>query len=97
MNTDLHALAREFPDMCITVKLADLLEANAQLVRDVRAEVQRHDERLLSAAEVAELLGVTRVTLHRWEKSGYLVPQRVGGMVRYMAADVERIKNDRHD
>ena len=62
MNTDLLALAREFPDMCITVKLADLLEANAQLVRDVRAEVQRHDERQLSVAEVTEMLGVTRVT-----------------------------------
>ena len=83
--------------MCITVKLADLLEANAQLVRDVRAEVQRHDERQLSVAEVTEMLGVTRVTLYRSRKSGYLVPQHVGGMVRYKAADVERIKNERHD
>lgn len=45
-----------------------------------------------TAAEVAAMLGVSKITLHRWEKDGYLKPVRIGGgLVRYKEEDVQQI------
>lgn len=35
--------------------------------------------KILRIAEVAEMLGVSRVTLWRWERQGYLPPKRIIG------------------
>ena len=48
------------------------------------------DKELLTSKEVAELFSVTNKTLHVWNKSGFLPRIRIGGVVRYRRADVER-------
>lgn len=52
---------------------------------------------LLSADEVAEKFGVTRVTLWRWEKAGYLVPVKIGRKGFYKQSDVRNLLNNRED
>ena len=47
------------------------------------------DQELLTPREVAALFSVTN-TLHVWNKTGFLPRIRIGGVVRYRRADVER-------
>ena len=48
------------------------------------------DQELLTPKEVAALFSVTNKTLHVWNKTGFLPRIRIGGVVRYRRADVER-------
>lgn len=45
----------------------------------------------LSADEVAAKLNVTKVTLWRWEKSGYLVPKKVGRKPYYLTSQIKSL------
>ncbi len=47
-------------------------------------------QELMTAKEVRAIIGVTDKTLHIWDKSGFLPRIRIGGVVRYRRADVER-------
>lgn len=46
-------------------------------------------EQFLTRAEVSKLLKVSLVTLHNWQKSGELVPKKIGKRVLYSRAEVE--------
>ena len=46
-------------------------------------------EPLLPARAVAGLLGVSERTLRRWDKSGLLVPRRLGSILRYHPGDID--------
>lgn len=48
-----------------------------------------HD--LLTPAEVASRLRVSRASVSRWAKDGVLKPIRVGGTLRFRRADVEAL------
>lgn len=48
------------------------------------------DQELMTAKQVRAMIGVTDKTLHVWDKSGFLPRLRIGGVVRYRRADVER-------
>lgn len=51
------------------------------------------DTDLLTVAEVADLLDVSRMTVHRWTQSGVLTPKRIEGTrwVRYSRREVEAL------
>lgn len=54
-----------------------------------RAKGSQEDEQTwYTAQQAAEKIGVSKNTLWRWEKLGYLVPTRVGRSTRYRAVDV---------
>lgn len=65
----------------------ELLE-NGSVATPAPVEVQRSKE-LMTRDEVCEYLGVTKPTLHRWNKMGYLTCIKVGSKVRYRREDVE--------
>lgn len=44
--------------------------------------------------EVVKLLSVSKQTLNKWEKCGYLIPTRVGRRVLYVVDDVDKILNN---
>ena len=48
------------------------------------------DQELLTPREVDALFSVTNKTLWLWNKTGFLPRIRIGGVVRYRRADVER-------
>jgi predicted DNA-binding transcriptional regulator AlpA len=54
-------------------------------------EVPTDDSELVTRAQAAEQLGVNLATLWRWERDGYLVPQRYGRRCRYRQSDVNRV------
>ena len=46
---------------------------------------------LITPEQAADTLKVSKVTLWRWEKSGYLVPVSIGGKKRYRNSDIAKI------
>lgn len=99
---DLITMARTSPDISVTVRLRDLLEANETLARRVWSDAifledQRRrnfgDENTLVPKEQArQMLGSPdRSTMWRWEKAGYLVPIKIGGRLFYRSGDIAEI------
>lgn len=97
---DLMSMAKAFPDMAVTIRLQDLLEANEALARKVRAEAEREQARrekrygdaLVQKEEARRILGTPDPsTLWRWEKAGYLTPVRIGVKVFYRRSEIDRI------
>lgn len=93
-------MARDYPDITVTIRLRDLLEANEALVRQVRTEAEREQARrdrqagdhLIPKDEARRRLGSPDPsTLWRWEKAGYLTPVRIGARVFYRQGDLAGI------
>lgn len=93
--TNLASILDSGANVQIVVTAADLKEFALALAKELKPQQKPQDEqcdRLLTVTEVTEMLGVTKPTLHRWEKDGYLKPVRIGGgLVRYKAKDVQQI------
>lgn len=71
-------------------EMADKVAARIQALAPTPAGDGGNDKELLTPKEVRTLFGVTDKTLHVWSKSGFLPRLRIGGVVRYRRADVER-------
>ena len=84
-------MARQFPDLSVTIRLGDLLEANESLARRVRADAEAE----IAARERSagcRLMGVDPSTLWRWENEyNYLRPVRFGRKIFYRESDVQAI------
>jgi len=96
---DLMSMAKAFPDLTVTIRLRDLLEANEALVRKVRREAEEEQARrdrqagdhLVRKEEARQMLGnPDPSTLWRWEKAGYLKPVKLGVKVFYRRSDLDR-------
>lgn len=87
-------LRDERANVNVTLSLADLREfvnellGNSPAAAPAPAEGERSRE-LMTVSEVCEYLGVTKPTLHRWDKMGYLNKVHVGHKVRYRREDIE--------
>jgi len=96
MATDLIMLAKECPNLTVSIKLSELVEANNLLIQETKRELEQlitdqNTESYPSRDKVMEILGVSAATLWRWDKMGYLSPLNVGGKRRYRMSDVRRI------
>jgi len=96
MTTNLIQAAKECPDLVVSIKLGDLMEANTLLIANVKSELEQtiadqNAETYLSRDKVKEILEIGDTTLWRWQKSGYLVPINVGGKRRFRKSDINRI------
>lgn len=96
LNATLIDAARQCPEMMVTIKVGDLIEANCLLLEQARAQLEQRiadasAETYLTSEKVREMLAVSDTTLWRWAKAGYLVPIMYGGQKRYRRSDVERI------
>ena len=82
----------------ITISANDLREFLTEISKQVAekekaAEAARNDVEMLNQAQVCSYLGVSKATVWRWEKIGYLKPStRMGARPMYIKTDVERIK-----
>lgn len=54
-------------------------------------EAQHKEEKYLTAEESAQMLGVDKSTLWRWDKCNYLPKVKIGSKVRYRQTDVEEL------
>jgi len=100
MEASILEIAKQYPQVSITVQAADLLALGASIVSDTmakyRAEVEAREraekeEKMLSAQEAGEMLGVCERTLYRWRRAGYIEGVRVGGAIKYRRSDCRAI------
>lgn len=99
MEASLLELARTCPDVTISVKASDLIEAGRTIKEELLQELNAlqpedrvpESEQLLSREETMEKFKISSATIWRWKKCGYLVPVKVGSMDRYRLSDVNTI------
>lgn len=96
MNTNLVQLAKECPNVIISISAKDLMTANEMLVAECARELEQtiadnKNVTYLTSDKVMKMLSITSSTLWRWKKTGYLVPIVVGGQQRYRSTDIQRI------
>lgn len=96
MTTNLISFLNDHPDLTVSIKLGDLVEANRLLIAETKRELEQqiidaNTETYPSREKVMEILDVTASTLWRWQKQNYLVPINVGGKRRYLMSDIKKI------
>ena len=77
----------------IVVTLSDLKEFALAVASEVMAAKEEY--RYLTPDDVADMLGVSKNTLWRWEKEKYLIPFKIGRKSRYKLSDVKSILEGR--
>lgn len=78
--------------MAITVTPTDLKEFALEVANEVlTARLNVKEESYLTPDEAATLMGVSKNTLWRWEKMGYLTPFRVGRKPRYKRSELDAL------
>lgn len=76
----------------IVCTAADLREVFlGWLAEHEAAKQEKQDDKMLAMDEVLSMLQVSKPTLWRWAKSGYLPNIKVGKKVYYMEADVKKL------
>ena len=102
-NFDLMEIAMKMPNAILQISAGDLCEIANQLINSAtevaRLQIHRADisKELLTIDEVCEMLKVSKMTLHRWDKNGVLKKIEVGGHRRYRRSDVEAVTLNRKD
>jgi len=89
-------LAKQCPDVTISLKAGELVEAINYCVNKTKKELEQqitdaNTETYPSPDQVAKILDVDKSTLWRWRKQGYLIPIVVGGKRRYKMSDIKKI------
>ena len=96
-SVNLLEVAKQFPDMSITVRLEDLMEANRSLLAELleqeslEREKRSKEETCLTRDQVMDMLNISPTTLWRWMKQKYLVPIEIGAKRLYLRSEVERL------
>ena len=94
-------IAMKMPNAILQITAGDLCEFANQLINSAtevaRLQIQKADisKELLTIDEVAAMLKVSKMTLHRWDKNGVLKKIEVGGHRRYRRSDVEAVTLNR--
>ena len=82
----------------ITVTADDLRVFLTEVAQEVMnkekaAQAAKNDVEMLNQAQVCSYLGVSKATVWRWEKIGYLRPAtRMGARPMYLKSEIEKLK-----
>ena len=92
---NINELAQSAPNINLTITANDLKEFAAQLISETKAEMEKSSgknkpETYLTGEKVMQMMNISKTTLWRWKKIGYLVPVRIGGNDRYRLSDIEK-------
>ena len=85
-------------NVSITVSADDLRTFFAEVAQQVinqekAAQAAKNDVEMLNQAQVCSYLGVSKATVWRWEKIGYLKPStRMGSRPMYLKSEIEKLK-----
>lgn len=93
--TDILSILQTGANVSLTVTPQDLLDFAKNVIELTKEQllpmmVTAAQTTLLSRKEVMEKLGVCKVTLYNWRKSGYLEAVKVGRKVFYRQEDVQK-------
>lgn len=90
---NISALLNSDANISVVVSVADLKEFALNVVAETMAakEAEKKQEKYLTPDDVADMVGVSKNTLWRWERDKYLIPIKVGRKSRYKLSDVNKI------
>ena len=93
----INSLLSADANISVVVSIADLKEFALNVVAEAMAakEAEKKEERYLTPDDVADMVGVSKNTLWRWEKEKYLIPIKVGRKSCYKLSDVKSILEGR--
>ena len=99
-TTNILELAKQFPNVSITVNASDLVACCRTLIADSRQAYaeqirQEQDEEFLTREQVCKMFSVASTTVWRWTKAGYLPAVGIGGKVRYRRSDCKKLLEQR--
>ena len=88
-------------NVCFTISAKELRMFLQEIDKDKEIEAAKKDVEMLNQAQVCSYLGVSKATVWRWGKIGYLRPTAmIGSRPIYNKSDIEKIKkgeyNDNH-
>ncbi len=94
-------LARTYPDLMVSVKCTDLMDAFRFMVQETKLQLEQTisdeaAETYLSEDKVASMLNVSHTTLWRWHNENYLLHIKVGRKNRYKKSEVQAILEQRN-
>lgn len=94
---NINQIIKNGTNTLIVVDPLDLKEAFLQWEKERKNEpispnpIPTLPENYLTAKDAAEKLGVTKTTLWRWAKTGYLKKNKVGNKILYKESDVLKL------
>lgn len=97
---NLKEIIQNSSNISVNIQLQDLRQFLDEVAEDKLSQIERANQAKKSdgyftAADACKMLKVSRSSLTRWAKSGYLVPIKLGGASRYAKTDIERILNSK--
>lgn len=81
----------------LVVKYEDLERLLNRTMERARAEALRQardEEQLIDVEEVLRTLQISRSTLSRWQKSGYIKTVSVGGRAKFHLSEVKQLMKE---
>lgn len=77
----------------IVVNAADLKELFLEWINEKDSQIQavNEEDHYLSPNETVSILSISKPTLWRWEKQGFLMPIKVAGKKYYRKSDVDAL------
>lgn len=88
------------PNVTVAVTSADLQEFAHTIVERTISEMSKTErqesEQYLTCDEAASMLSVSKNTLWRWNKTGYLCPVKVGRRLLYPLSKVNQLFNNKN-
>ena len=93
---NIQELVQCAPTINLTITAGDLKEFAALLIAETKAELEQSisdskAETYLSSEKVMQMMEISKSTLWRWKKRGYLVPVMLGNNERYKLSDIKKI------
>lgn len=97
LDMNINSLLSADANISVVIFVADLKEFALCVVTEAMAakEAEKKEEKYLTPDDVADMVGVSKNTLWRWEKEKYLIPIKVGRKSRYKLSDVKSILEGR--
>ena len=97
-NIQLIDLANSYPNLTISIKCSDLIDAFRSIIEETKLHIQHKiieedTEIYLNEDKVIEMLEISHSTLWRWHKVEYLVPVKIGRKIRYKKSEIDSILN----
>lgn len=77
----------------IVVNAADLKELFLEWINEKDSQIQavKEEDQYLSPNETVSILRISKPTLWRWEKHGFLVPVKIAGKKYYRKSEVDAL------
>ena len=77
----------------IVVNAADLKELFLEWIKEKDSQIQavKEEDQYLSPNETVSILRISKPTLWRWEKHGFLVPIKIAGKKYYRKSEVDAL------